>query len=137
MQDPGKLALDITERSREHSPLSDFDWEGSLLADVDWGQFNFRPGFRVTHTSDLRKLLSEFQHTLLITPEELECTGLTYHSIRTGSSAPVLQQPRRIVPKKRKSISSQINEMLSEGIVPSSCGPWSHSVPKDTMICLV
>lgn len=38
VQGPGELASAITERSREGSPL----------ADVDWEQFNFGPGLRVT-----------------------------------------------------------------------------------------
>lgn len=105
-----KLALAIGKRSHEGSPP----------ADVDWEQFHFGPGLQMTKSLSLRKLLHEFQHTLEITPDELGCKGLTYHSIPTDSSDPVHQHPRRVAPAECQIISFQVGEMFSKYIVSPS-----------------
>lgn len=118
VQDTEQSALAITERVREASPLADADWE----------QLSFGLGFLVRQSLSLRKLLAEFQHNLAITPDDFGCTGITYHTIDTGSSSPVHQHSRRVALTERQNISSQFDEMLYKEVVSPSHSPWSPPV---------
>lgn len=55
-------------------------------------------------------------------------TDIVTHSIDTGDSDPVRQQPRRVPPQLKEELKAQIDELVHQGILVESFGSWSSPV---------
>ena len=86
-----------------------------------------RDGFVPTgdEQKQLDEVLTRFKDVLRDTP------GLTNEltlSINTGDSTPVRSHPYRIPPRWKEEVKSQIDLLLSLGIIQASDSPWSSAV---------
>ncbi|CAF5133428.1 unnamed protein product, partial [Rotaria magnacalcarata] len=55
-------------------------------------------------------------------------TSLTQHHIDTGNSKPIKLRPYRVSPVRQNTISSQIQQMLTDGIIEPANGPYAAPV---------
>ncbi|CAM4912454.1 unnamed protein product [Rotaria socialis] len=55
-------------------------------------------------------------------------TSLTQHHVDTGNSNPIKLRPYRVSPVRQNTISSQIQQMLTDGIIEPANGPYAAPV---------
>lgn len=55
-------------------------------------------------------------------------TSLTVHTIDTGDAKPINLPPYRTSPSKKQIIEEQVQQMLHDGIIEPSTGPWAAPV---------
>lgn len=58
----------------------------------------------------------------------LGCTSMAEHHINTGDAKPKLLPPYRTSPTKKRIIEEQVEQMLQDGIIEPSTGPWAVPV---------
>ena len=76
----------------------------------------------------LGKLLFEYQDIFAIDPKKPSVTHLAEHSIVTGAARPVKAKGIRVSPQAEQSISTQVRQMLRNGIIRPSNSPWCSRV---------
>ena len=60
--------------------------------------------------------------------EQLGRTDMVHHSIDTGTSQPIHQNPYRIPFAQRETVKAQIDQMLANDVIRPSCSPWASPV---------
>ena len=61
-------------------------------------------------------------------PGDLGWTGILKHRINTGDSPPVRQPLRRLPYHKRGEEDKMLDDMLSQGVIEPTSGPWSSPI---------
>eukprot|EP00731_Ephydatia_muelleri_P021935 Em0014g526a len=69
-----------------------------------------------------------FQDVIALDDSDLGRTRLTSHQINTGDTQPVRQQARRLPFHQQQEVRGLLDDMLSQGIIEPSCGPWASSI---------
>eukprot|EP00731_Ephydatia_muelleri_P036277 Em0229g3a len=76
----------------------------------------------------LFSLLMEYKDVFSFRSSDLGHTSLLQHRINTGSKCPIQCPPRRIPQARREDVRRLLREMLDNGIVEPSEGPWSSPI---------
>eukprot|EP00731_Ephydatia_muelleri_P033667 Em0035g4a len=76
----------------------------------------------------LFSLLMEYKDVFSFRSSDLGHTSLLQHRINTGSEGPIQCLPRRIPQARREDVRRLLREMLDNGIVEPSEGPWSSPI---------
>ena len=72
--------------------------------------------------------LVKYQDVFMALGDVLQGTGLVTHRIDMGDTAPVKVPPRRMSHFNRQVITEQVAQMLADGIIQPSSGPWAFPV---------
>ncbi|GBN25305.1 Retrovirus-related Pol polyprotein from transposon 297 [Araneus ventricosus] len=75
----------------------------------------------------VRKLLNEFRDLFSICDADVGRCNMTQHRINTGDHPPIKQYPRRL-PLARKEAEHLVKEMVDNGIIEESSGPWASPI---------
>ncbi|GBM45502.1 Retrovirus-related Pol polyprotein from transposon 297 [Araneus ventricosus] len=75
----------------------------------------------------VRKLLKEFQNLFSTFDAYVSHCNMTQHRINTGDHPPIKQYPRRL-PFARKESDNLVKEMVDNGIIEESSGPWASPI---------
>eukprot|EP00731_Ephydatia_muelleri_P009146 Em0004g1484a len=73
-------------------------------------------------------LLWQFQDVIALDDSDLGRTRLTSHQINTGDTQPVRQQATRLPFHQQQEVRGLLDDMLSQGIIEPSCGPWASPI---------
>ena len=76
-------------------------------------------------STQLQRLLQEFEDVFNDTPGS---TDRAAHSIDTGTSKPITQQPYRIPSKWKELLEEEVQQLLTLGIIRPSKSPWAAPV---------
>lgn len=92
-------------------------------------------GIKIIQAADeeYRALLREFPAITRPPGAPQQVLHDTVHHIKTTDGPPVSCRPRRLAPERLAIAKAEFNEMLREGIIRPSSGPWAsalHLVPK-------
>ncbi|GBO24268.1 Retrovirus-related Pol polyprotein from transposon 297 [Araneus ventricosus] len=75
----------------------------------------------------VKKLLNEFQDLFSTCDADVGRCNMTQHRINTGNHPPIKQYPRRL-PLARKEAEHLVKEMVDNGIIEESSGPWASPI---------
>ena len=84
--------------------------------------------FHKEHRNLVENLLHNFKDIFASNTLKPGVTSLVEHTIDTGNSKPINQAPYRVGFHERKTIETEINQMLENGIIEPSKSPWASSV---------
>ena len=76
----------------------------------------------------LTQLIRQYADVFALNDSELGCTNLVQHSINTGDSHPIKQQPYRTPIVHRETISQMTDTMQEQGVIQPSISPWASPV---------
>ncbi|GBM12230.1 hypothetical protein AVEN_61261-1 [Araneus ventricosus] len=76
----------------------------------------------------VRKLLKEFQNLFSICDADVGRCNITQHRINTGDHPPIKQYPRRLPLARKKEADNLVKEMVDNGIIEESSGPWASPI---------
>ncbi|GBM96236.1 Retrovirus-related Pol polyprotein from transposon 297 [Araneus ventricosus] len=75
-----------------------------------------------------RKLLKEFQNLFSTCDADDGHCNMTQHRINTGDHPPIKQYPRRLPLARKEEAERLVNEMVENGIIEESSGPWASPI---------
>ncbi|GBN39237.1 hypothetical protein AVEN_219660-1 [Araneus ventricosus] len=78
--------------------------------------------------SAVRKLLNEFQNLFSTCDADVGHCNMAQHRINTGDHPPIKQYPRRLHLAKKEEAEHLIKEMVDNGIIEESSGPWASPI---------
>ena len=90
----------------------------------------------------VEQLLRQYSGLFATKKSDIGRTSVVKHNINTGDARPVKQPLRRIPAHMTEEVNSQIEEMLSKGVIEPSTSPWASNIvlvkKKDgsTRICI-
>ncbi|GBO32286.1 Retrovirus-related Pol polyprotein from transposon 297 [Araneus ventricosus] len=73
----------------------------------------------------VKELLQEFQHLFSTSDSDVGRCNMTQHRIHTGNHPPIKQYPRRLPLAKKEEAERLVKEMVDNGIIDESSGPWA------------
>lgn len=76
----------------------------------------------------VKELLIEYSSIFSKGPDDLGCTGMVKHHIRTADALPIRQRPRRLPHALREEANRAVEEMRKHGVIEPSSSPWSSPV---------
>ncbi|GBN88958.1 hypothetical protein AVEN_168372-1 [Araneus ventricosus] len=77
---------------------------------------------------EVRKLLKEFQNLFSTCDADVGHCNMTQHRINTGGHPPIKQYPRRLPLARKEEAERLVNEMVENGIIEESSGPWASPI---------
>ncbi|GBN65898.1 Retrovirus-related Pol polyprotein from transposon 297 [Araneus ventricosus] len=77
---------------------------------------------------EVRKLLKEFQNLFSTCDADVGHCNMTQHRINTGDHPPIKQYPRRLPLARTEEAEHLVNEMVENGIIEESSGPWASPI---------
>ena len=78
------------------------------------------PGVSGVALDRLRTLVREYRYVFALKSNELGCTDIVLHQIKTGDTPPIKKHPHRISPAKIPIIQEELKSMLEKGVIQSS-----------------
>ena len=75
-----------------------------------------------------KELLRDFKDIIALSDDDLGCTRLLYHHIRTGDMQPIHQRARRLPFHQHSQARKLLNDMLDNGILEPSTGTWASPI---------
>jgi hypothetical protein len=75
-----------------------------------------------------KELLRDFKDIIALSDDDLGHTRLFYHHIRTGDTQPICQRARRLQFHQHSQVRKLLNDMLDNGIIEPSTGPWESPI---------
>ena len=75
-----------------------------------------------------KELLRDFKDIIALSDDDLGHTRLFYHHIRTGYTQPIRQRARRLQFHQHSQVRKLLNDMLDNGIIEPSTGPWASPI---------
>ena len=75
-----------------------------------------------------KELLRNFKDIIALSDDDLGRTRLLYHHIRTGDTQPIRQRARRLPFHQHSQVRKLLNDMLDNGIIEPSTGPWASPI---------
>uniref|UniRef100_A0A5S6QQ76 Reverse transcriptase n=1 Tax=Trichuris muris TaxID=70415 RepID=A0A5S6QQ76_TRIMR len=76
----------------------------------------------------LRKTLLKYCDVISMADDDLGCTSVVRHEIRTGDAKPIKIGPRRTPYRHRSTMETLVDRMLRQGVIERASGPWSFPV---------
>ncbi|GBN11740.1 Transposon Ty3-I Gag-Pol polyprotein [Araneus ventricosus] len=73
----------------------------------------------------VKELLQEFQNLFSTSDSDVGRCNMTQHRINTGNHPPIKQYPRRLPLAKKEEAERLVKEMVDNGIIEESSGPWA------------
>ncbi|KRZ04758.1 Retrovirus-related Pol polyprotein from transposon 17.6 [Trichinella pseudospiralis] len=64
----------------------------------------------------------------VIATDDYDTGHICKHSINTGDTPPIKQNPRRIPYHQKETVQRLLNEMSNHRVIEPSCGPWSSPI---------
>ena len=75
-----------------------------------------------------KELLRDFKDITALSDDDLGRTRLLYHHICTGDTQPIRQRARRLPLHQHSQVRKLLNDMLDNGIIEPSTGPWASPI---------
>ena len=75
-----------------------------------------------------KELLRDFKDIIALSDDDLGRTRLLYNLIRTGDTQPICQHARRLPFHQHSQVRKLLNDMLDNGIIEPSTGPWASPI---------
>ncbi|GBN00699.1 Retrovirus-related Pol polyprotein from transposon 297 [Araneus ventricosus] len=85
-------------------------------------------GLNKEQRTAVRELLQEFQNLFSISDSDVGRCNMTQHRINTGNHTPIKQYPRRLPLAKKEEAERLVKEMVDNGIIEESSGPWASPI---------
>ncbi|GBM54291.1 Transposon Ty3-G Gag-Pol polyprotein [Araneus ventricosus] len=82
-------------------------------------------GFNEEQRTAVRELLQEFQNLFCTSDSDVGRCNRTQHRINTANHPPIKQYPRRLPLAKKEEADCLVKEMVDNGIIVESSGPWA------------
>ena len=121
--EPPELPVGVVASVESANPLSnDRISQLLLLLNVNFGKLS------EVEAQKLKDLVIEYHDVFALDDSELGCTNILTHSIDTGDSHPIRQQPYRTPMVRREKMAGMIDEMQAQGVVRPSSSPWASPV---------
>ncbi|GBM10181.1 Retrovirus-related Pol polyprotein from transposon 412 [Araneus ventricosus] len=76
----------------------------------------------------VKELFQEFQHLFSTSDSDVGRCNMTQHRINIGNHPPIKQYPRRLPLVKKEEAERLVKEMLDNGIIEESSGPWASPI---------
>lgn len=112
----------IEPQSQTHSKISKLpDHLSTLLSKVS-DELNGK------EKDQVKNLLTEFEDIFMKPDGKLGHTDLVEHNIDTGYENPIKIPPRRLSPKQKEIVDTELKKMLEQNIIEPSNSPWSAPV---------
>ncbi|GBM94016.1 Retrovirus-related Pol polyprotein from transposon 297 [Araneus ventricosus] len=77
---------------------------------------------------EVRKLLKEFQNLFSTCDADVGHCNMTQHRVNTGDHPLIEQYPRRLPLARKEEAERLVNEMVENGIIEESSGPWASPI---------
>ncbi|GBN63414.1 Retrovirus-related Pol polyprotein from transposon 297 [Araneus ventricosus] len=85
-------------------------------------------GLNEEQRTAVRELLQEFQNLFSTSDSDVGRCNMTQHRINTGNHTPMKQYPRRLPLAKKEEAERLVKEMVDNGIIEESSGPWASPI---------
>ncbi|GBL77329.1 Retrovirus-related Pol polyprotein from transposon 297 [Araneus ventricosus] len=109
--------VDIVARPQEFSESLRLP---SILANLE--------GLNEEQRTAVKELLQEFQNLFSTSDSDVGRCNMTQHRINTGNHPPIKQYPRRLPLAKKEEAEFLVKEMVDNGIIEESSGPWASPI---------
>ncbi|GBM17047.1 Retrovirus-related Pol polyprotein from transposon 297 [Araneus ventricosus] len=93
-------------------------------------KFNFKnlEGFNEEQRTAVKELLQEFQNLFSTSDSDVGRCNMTQNRINTGNHPTIKQYPRRLPLAKKEEAEHLVKEMVDNGIIEESSGPWASPI---------
>ncbi|GBN70184.1 Retrovirus-related Pol polyprotein from transposon 297 [Araneus ventricosus] len=112
-----ELVVDIVARPQEFSESLRLP---SILENLE--------GLNEEQRTAVKELLQEFQNLFSTSDSDVGRCNMTQHRINTGNHPPIKQYPRRLPLAKKEEAERLVKEMVDNGIIEESSGPWASPI---------
>ncbi|GBN95947.1 Retrovirus-related Pol polyprotein from transposon 297 [Araneus ventricosus] len=85
-------------------------------------------GLNEEQRTAVKGLLQEFQNLFSTSDSDVGRCNMTQHRINTGNHPPIKQYPRRLPLAKKEEAERLVKEMVDNGIIEESSGPWASPI---------
>ncbi|GBM35013.1 Retrovirus-related Pol polyprotein from transposon 297 [Araneus ventricosus] len=85
-------------------------------------------GLNEEQRTAVKELLQEFQNLFSTSDSDVGRCNMTQHRINTGNHPPIKQYPRRLPLAKTEEAERLVKEMVDNGIIEESSGPWASPI---------
>ncbi|GBN59107.1 Retrovirus-related Pol polyprotein from transposon 297 [Araneus ventricosus] len=85
-------------------------------------------GLNEEQRTTVKELLQEFQNLFSTSDSVVGRCNMTQHRINTGNHPPIKQYPRRLPLAKKEEAERLVKEMVDNGIIEESSGPWASPI---------
>ncbi|GBN25236.1 Retrovirus-related Pol polyprotein from transposon 297 [Araneus ventricosus] len=85
-------------------------------------------GLNEEQRTAVKELLQEFQNLFSTSDSDVGRCKMTQHRINTGNHPPIKQYPRRLPLAKKEEAERLVKEMVDNGIIEESSGPWASLI---------
>ncbi|GBN26385.1 Retrovirus-related Pol polyprotein from transposon 297 [Araneus ventricosus] len=85
-------------------------------------------GLNEEQRTAVKELLEEFQNLFSASDSDVSRCNMTQHRINTGNHPPIKQYPRRLPLAKKEEAERLVKEMVDNGIIEESSGPWASPI---------
>ncbi|GBM95236.1 Retrovirus-related Pol polyprotein from transposon 297 [Araneus ventricosus] len=85
-------------------------------------------GLNEEQRTTVRELLQEFQNLFSASESDVSRFNMTQHRFNTGNHPPIKQYPRRFPLAKKEEAERLVKEMVDNGIIEDSSGPWTSPI---------
>ncbi|GBN15424.1 Retrovirus-related Pol polyprotein from transposon 297 [Araneus ventricosus] len=85
-------------------------------------------GLNEEQRTAVKELLQEFQNLFSTSDSDVGSCNMTQHRINTGNHPPIKQYPRRLPLAKKEEAERLVKEMVDNGIIEESSGPWASPI---------
>ncbi|GBM95150.1 Transposon Ty3-G Gag-Pol polyprotein, partial [Araneus ventricosus] len=85
-------------------------------------------GLNEEQRTAVKELLQEFQNLFSTIYSDVGRCNITQHRINTGNHPPIKQYPRRLPLAKKEEAERLVKEMVDNGIIEESSGPWASPI---------
>ncbi|GBM00489.1 Transposon Ty3-G Gag-Pol polyprotein, partial [Araneus ventricosus] len=85
-------------------------------------------GLNEEQRTAVKELLQEFQNLFSTSDSDVGRCNMTQRRINTGNHPPIKQYPRRLPLAKKEEVERLVKEMVDNGIIEESSGPWASPI---------
>ncbi|GBN62843.1 Retrovirus-related Pol polyprotein from transposon 17.6 [Araneus ventricosus] len=85
-------------------------------------------GLNEEQRTAVKELLQEFQNLFSTSDSDVGRCNMTQHRINTGNHPPIKRFPRRLPLAKKEEAERLVKEMVDNGIIEESSGPWASPI---------
>ncbi|GBM19353.1 hypothetical protein AVEN_94468-1, partial [Araneus ventricosus] len=85
-------------------------------------------GLNEEQRTAVKELLQEFQNLFSTSDSDVGRCNMTQNRINTGNHPPIKQYPRRLPLAKKEEAERLLKEMVDNGIIEESSGPWASPI---------